>query len=134
MIIHYYIMSYIMVDTNKDVKNSLGKLYMAIIMGALMVILEIFMHDFYFKHISTFYYLLWFIILGLFVYLSRNQIFINDNNYLREMIQHHSMAILTSSEIVKKTRNNNVKRLAENILSTQRNEIEIMNNLIGKID
>lgn len=103
---------------------------MSIIMASLMVILEIFMHDFYFKHISTFYYIIWFIILGLFVYLFRNQVFINDNNYLREMIQHHSMAILTSNEIIKKTKNNGVKKLAENIISTQNNEIDIIDNLL----
>lgn len=134
IIIHYYIMSFVMVDTINDVKNSIGKLYMSIIMAILMVILEIFMHDFYYKHISMIYYLISLILIVLFVYLFRKQVLIDDKNYLREMIQHHSMAILTSTERVKKSRDNRVVNLAKNIIDTQVKEIDLMNRLVGKIE
>jgi uncharacterized protein (DUF305 family) len=45
------------------------------------------------------------------------------------MIEHHSMALLTSEEILQKTRSERVKRLAENIISTQEKEIEYMTQL-----
>ena len=56
--------------------------------------------------------------------------YIDDKNYLEEMIEHHSMALLTSDEILQKTQSENVKRLAENIISTQEKEIEYMRQLI----
>jgi uncharacterized protein (DUF305 family) len=49
------------------------------------------------------------------------------------MIEHHSMALLTSDEILQKTRSERVKRLAENIISTQQAEIEYMNKLLNVV-
>jgi len=71
-----------------------------------------------------------FFILSVFVYLYRNQIYIEDKDYLEEMIEHHSMAVLTSNEILQKTNSERVKKLAENIISTQEKEIEYMKQLI----
>ena len=56
--------------------------------------------------------------------------YIDDKNYLEEMIEHHSMALLTSEEILQKTQSERVKRLAENIISTQEKEIEYMKELL----
>jgi uncharacterized protein (DUF305 family) len=61
--------------------------------------------------------------------LYRNQVYIEDKDYLNEMIEHHSMAILTSEEILQKTSSERVKRLAENIISTQKKEIDYMQQL-----
>jgi uncharacterized protein (DUF305 family) len=46
------------------------------------------------------------------------------------MIEHHSMALLTSEEILQKTHSERVKKLAENIIVTQEKEIEYMRQLI----
>jgi uncharacterized protein (DUF305 family) len=46
------------------------------------------------------------------------------------MIEHHSMALLTSEEILQKTQSERVKKLAENIISTQENEIAYMRQLV----
>jgi len=67
--------------------------------------------------ISIFYYLFFGLLLVIFVYLYRNQVYIYDKDYLNEMIEHHSMALLTSEEILQKTGNERVKRLAENGLA-----------------
>ena len=48
------------------------------------------------------------------------------------MIEHHSMALLTSEEILKKTDNYNVAKLAKNIIQTQQDEIRVMRELINK--
>jgi uncharacterized protein (DUF305 family) len=50
------------------------------------------------------------------------------------MIEHHSMALLTSEEILQKTTSERVKRLAENIISTQQAEIEYMGKLVNSIE
>jgi uncharacterized protein (DUF305 family) len=49
------------------------------------------------------------------------------------MIEHHSMALLTSEEILQKTESERVKRLAENIIITQEKEIEYMKQLSKSI-
>jgi uncharacterized protein (DUF305 family) len=69
--------------------------------------------------------------LVVFIYLYRNQEYIEDEDYLNEMIEHHSMALLTSEEILQKTSSERVKKLAENIISTQEKEIDYMKALIS---
>jgi len=46
------------------------------------------------------------------------------------MISHHSTAITTSKEILKKTNNIQVAKLAQNIISTQLQEIKLMKSLL----
>jgi uncharacterized protein (DUF305 family) len=46
------------------------------------------------------------------------------------MIEHHSMGIFTSEEIVNKTNDYNVAKLAKNIIQTQKDEINIMRELL----
>ena len=48
------------------------------------------------------------------------------------MIEHHSMAILTSEEILKKTDKYEVAKLAKNIIQSQSDELITMNDLIKK--
>ncbi len=131
-LIQYFIMSTIMVFQFKHIQFSLGKFYMSLIMGLMMVFLEILMHDIYYKNISYKYYLFTSILLLIIIYLYKNQINITDKEYLKEMIEHHSMALLTSNEIKKKTNNEQIKNLANNIINTQNNEINLMQNLVNK--
>jgi len=49
------------------------------------------------------------------------------------MIEHHSMAILTSEEIVKKSNNKEVSELANNIIALQKKEIQQMKNILKKL-
>jgi hypothetical protein len=129
-IIQYFIMSSIMVYKFEHIRFSLGKFYMSIIMALLMVLLEILMHDIYYKHFSYNYYIIDFILLGIIIFLYKKQIFINEKEYLKEMIEHHSMVLLTSNKIKDKTNNQEINKLANNILNTQQKEIKDMNNLI----
>jgi uncharacterized protein (DUF305 family) len=59
--------------------------------------------------------------------------YINDKEYLDEMIEHHSMALLTSGQILQKTQSERVRKLAENIVSTQEAEIKYMKQLVTTI-
>jgi uncharacterized protein (DUF305 family) len=68
----------------------------------------------------------------LFVYLYRKQVAINDKQYLENMIEHHSMALLSSEEILKKTDDYNVAKIAKNIIQTQTDEIRSMKELVDK--
>ena len=119
-----------MTNSYKNITFSVGKFYMSVIMALLMGLLEVFMFDIHMRIISLYYYLILFFILSIFIYLYRNQIYIEDKDYLTEMIEHHSIAILTSEEILQKTQSERIKKLAENILTTQEKEIEYMRQLI----
>ena len=47
------------------------------------------------------------------------------------MIEHHSMALLTSGQILEKTQSDRVRKLAENIVSSQEAEIKYMKQLVA---
>jgi len=131
-IIQYFFMSPIMVNNRSDITNNIGKAYMATIMGLFMVILEVIMHDHQYSVLSLPTYIILIVSLALFIYLYRTQVAINDKQYLEGMIEHHSMGIFTSEEILKKTDNYNVARIAKNIIQTQNDEIREMRDLINK--
>ncbi len=129
-LIQYFIMSRIMTNIKEDITKSTGKIYMSLIMATLMSLLEIFMHDMYNFMFSWHYYLFFFVLLIALIFMYKKQLFIDDKNYLEEMIEHHSMALLTSGEIVGKTTDDKVKLLATNIIKTQEREIEQMKLLL----
>ena len=131
-LIQYFLMSAIMVENRVDITNSVGKAYMAVIMGVYMVFLEVMMHDHQYSVVSTSFYIGLTALLGLFIYLYRKQVAIKDKQYLEGMIEHHSMALLTSKEILKKTDDYNIAKLAKNIIEAQENEIKIMRDLLNK--
>lgn len=132
-IIQYFFMSPIMVNSFDNITNSIGKAYLAIIMGLFMILFEVVMHDMQYKIISSTKYALLIAALGLFIYLYKKQVAVKDIDYLNEMIEHHSMAILTSEEILKKTDNYNVAKIAKNIIQKQKDEIREMKEVIHKL-
>lgn len=132
--IQYFLMSPIMVDRNIDITNSYGKAYLSVIMALFMVLFEVLMKDFQYKVFSLYWYIGIIISLASFVYLYRKQIAIDDKQYLEEMIEHHSMALLTSKRILEKTDDYDVIALAKRIVSQQEDEIQKMSGIIMKID
>ena len=129
-IIQFIFMSSIMTNSYQNITFSIGKFYLSVIMALLMGIIEVIMFDIHMKTISGILYSSLIFLLVTFVYIYRNQVYIDDKEYLKEMIEHHSMALLTSEEILQNTHSERVKKLAENIISTQEKEIEYMRKLI----
>ena len=132
-IVQYFVMSSIMVNNLQYNTNNLGKAYLSVFMGLFMVFIEAALHDHQYHVFSLKTYIVLAIGLALFVYLYRNQVAIYDKEYLKGMIEHHSMALLTSEEILKKTDNYDVAKLAKNIIQTQQDEIREMEGLVKKI-
>jgi hypothetical protein len=128
----YFLMPPIFINNLNLHTNNLGKAYLSAFMGLFMVLVEAALHDYQYHVFSLKTYILLAIGLGLFVYLYRYQVAINDKEYLNGMIEHHSMAIFTSEEILKKTDNYDVAKLAKNIIQTQKDEIREMERLIKK--
>lgn len=131
-VIQYFLMPPIMIEQISDFTNSIGKAYMSIIMGIFMVLMEVGMHDHQYDVCSTNFYIALIAALLLFIYLYRKQVAIKDKQYLEGMIEHHSMALLTSKEILTKTDDYNVAKLAKNIIQTQETEIKTMKSLLNK--
>ena len=124
----YFMMSWVMDNSIVDFTNSLGKIYLSFLMGLTMVFSQIFMDT----NLNLFFYIILFIFILIFIYLYRTQTFIGDKEYLSDMIEHHSMALLTSDQILQKTKNRKIKKLANQIIETQRKEIKEMKDLLVK--
>lgn len=131
-IVQYFLMPPIMVNKMAYVRNNIGKAYLAAIMGLFMVLIEVMMHDHQYHTLSVNWYAILFGLVALFTYLYRKQIAIDDKQYLEGMIEHHSMALLQSEEILKKTDNYDVAKVAKKIIQSQNDEIQFMTNLLRK--
>ena len=68
--------------------------------------------------------------IGISMFLLRDQLMVNDKQWLRRMISHHSTALTTSHKIYNKTDNIQLKELANEIINTQEREIELMKSML----
>ena len=64
------------------------------------------------------------------ILLLRKQFMIDDTQWLKRMISHHSTAITTSLNIATTSKNPQVIKLANEIVDTQEKEITLMKSLI----
>ena len=122
-------MSYVMTNDIKNITHSNGKIYMSAIMGLFMVVLGVLLNN----KIDKKQLLIFTGCLILFIYLYKIQFGIDEKNYLQEMIEHHSMALLTSKQILKKTKNSVISNFATKILTTQEKEIDDMHYMLRNI-
>ena len=65
------------------------------------------------------------------LFLLRGQFDIDDNQWLRRMISHHSTALTTSHKISDRTKNPKLKKLADDIIETQEREIKMMKDMLN---
>lgn len=107
--------------------------YMALVMGAAMaVIMLAFMLSMYpnrTANITIFAGSV--IVFAGALYLVRSQATVGDVAYMKAMIPHHSIAILTSSRA--NISDPRVRQLADGIIDTQRREIDEMKGLIADL-
>lgn len=128
---HYYVISNVMTNDLANITNNISKVYLSCVMSSIMGILEVLMFDIHNKTISYKYYLPLFLYFIGSLWLYRKQISVNETNYLKEMIEHHDMALFTSKNILDKPNvSEKVRRFATKIVNTQINEIQEMNQLI----
>jgi hypothetical protein len=114
-------MPLVMIDSLHDYRLSLNQVYGALFMSAAMILIG--------GHTSDMAILiLMFIICIVSVLAIRYQYGIDDKMYLRDMIPHHSMAVLTSKK--QAGRATPVQSLATTILDTQVREIALMKSML----
>lgn len=64
------------------------------------------------------------------IFLLRKQLYVDDKQWLKRMISHHSTALTTSRKIHDLTDSMKVKHLANDIINTQEREIKLMKSML----
>lgn len=107
--------------------------YMALVMGAAMavVMLGFMLHMYTSRAANLAILCASVVVFALALYLVRSQATIEDVAYMRAMIPHHSIAILTSERA--NISDPRVRQLADEIIESQRREIDEMKALIADL-
>lgn len=116
------------------VRFSETRTYMAVLMGAVMaVIMLAFMLKMHpDRRINTGIFATGAVLFCLALWLVRSQTTVDDVAYMKGMIPHHSIAILTSERA--RIADPRVRRLADQIIESQRKEIAEMEALIEDLE
>jgi uncharacterized protein (DUF305 family) len=133
-LVSMYFLMYAMVDRPANVYGNLNQLFMAGLMTAPMVVIELtVMRGMYpsAKHNALIGAAS--VALGVAMFLLiRQQTAIADKQFLRSMIPHHSGAILMCERA--KLRDQQLRELCDSIISSQREEIELMATMLRQSD
>lgn len=110
------------------------RLYMALLMGATMavIMLTFMLNMLTNRRLNAAIVMVSIAVFALSLFLVRSQITVDDTSYMRGMIPHHSVAILTSRRA--KIADPRVKELADQIIEAQLREIEQMKQLIDELE
>ena len=127
-----YALMYSMVNTFQDIYPSFNQFYMAGLMSAPMVLIEIVLMGAMYKNKKLNIIIAALCVLaGLLFFLGiRQQTSISDKEFLRSMIPHHSGAILMCREA--NINDPEIKRLCQTIMEGQQQEIDQMRAILNK--
>lgn len=108
--------------------------WMALLMGAVMAVIMLsFMLSMYQKkRINIAIYIGSVVVFALTLWLVRSQATVGDAEYMKAMIPHHSIAIMTSERA--QITDPRVRTLADEIIAAQRREISEMKYLINELE
>jgi uncharacterized protein (DUF305 family) len=108
--------------------------YMALVMGATMaVIMLAFMLQMYTnRRVNIAIFVGSAVVFGVALWMARSQVTVDDVSYMKAMIPHHSIAILTSERA--RISDPRVRKLADQIIESQRKEILEMKALIKDLE
>jgi Domain of unknown function (DUF305) len=128
-----FILMYLNTYAWEHVFFSETRTYMAILMGATMaVIMLAYMLGMYSnKPLNIAIFAGAVIVFALSLWLVRSQVTVSGPSYMRAMIPHHSIAIMTSERA--QIRDPRVRKLADEIIEAQRREIAEMRYLIADV-
>ena len=128
--ISMYILMYAMVDKATSIHPSLNQAYMAGLMTAPMVVIELLLMSMMYPQRGVNAVLLVVsVVVGLGCFVAiRHQFLIGDREFLRSMIPHHSGAILMCGKAP--IRDPQLKALCTSIIQGQQAEIDQMNAML----
>ena len=113
-----------------DLYVSLTLFYGGILMASNMIWAHEIIHYLSMGHFNKYIFIIGILLSVSLTIILRQQLFIDDKQWLRRMISHHSTALTTTHKIYNKTTNINVKKLATDIITTQEKEITQMKSLL----
>lgn len=128
-----YILMYSMVNISGNIYNNLNQFYMAGLMTAPMIIIELIVMGAMYKDKRRNTIIIGAaVILGLlFFVFIRQQTAISDRQFLRSMIPHHSGAILMCERA--SIQDPELKQLCQTIISSQQQEIDQMESMLNNL-
>ena len=128
-----YALMYAMIDTVDDLFSNLNQVYMAGLMTAPMLLMEVtIMSEMYPNKLwNVLIVTSGVILLVLMFVFIRQQTLIGDRQFLRSMIPHHSGAILMCDEA--SIADAEIKALCKTISSSQRSEIDQMEAILNRL-
>ena len=130
-----FVLTYTNAFSIAHVRWSEERFYMALLMGGAMALVMLaFMRSMMYKDrtLNLIVVAAAVVLGGTALYLSRSQVLVDDQAYMKGMIPHHSIAILTSERAdIDDVR---VRELADAIIKAQRREIKEMDWLIDDIE
>lgn len=121
-IVSYVTKSLIFTDTS-NMNHNLNKIYNAILVVSLMVSVDSVMFD----SKNT---LLFGLLTIVMIFFIKDQIFIDDDQYLSSLIELHQQSIDMSDKIKDKTQNPLVKDIANKINTSYKQDITVFKNII----
>ena len=132
--ISMYILMYAMVNTLDNVYNSFNQFYMAGLMTAPMLVIElVVMRGMYQNKSYNALIIAISIIAGLvFFILIRQQAAISDKQFLRSMIPHHAGAVLMCEQAP--LNDSDIQALCANIIAGQQAEIDLMKTKLAELE
>jgi hypothetical protein len=108
--------------------------WMALIMGSIMtIVMLLFMLKMYtVRSVNIVILLSSAVLFAVALWVVRSQVTIDDTDYMKAMIPHHSIAIMTSERA--QINDPRVRQLADEIIKAQRREIAEMKQLIDDLE
>lgn len=129
-----YTVMFLNVDSGAHIYLSKTRLYMALLMVTPMaIVMLLFMPAMYNRKLmNKVILMLSAAVFSTSILLLREQVFIDDKDYMEAMIPHHSSAILTSKKAM--ITDPEVKALSQKIIESQQAEIEQMKTILNRMD
>lgn len=132
--ISMFVFMYMMVNSFSNVYANVNQFYMAGLMTAPMIVIEIFvMWSMYDNKTANLIIVgVSVVLLVLFTLFIRNQTAVSDKEFLKSMIPHHGGAVLMCGEA--NITDPEIKELCKGIMSSQQSEIDWMKKKLGELD
>lgn len=132
--ISMFVFMYMMVDSFSNVYPNLNQFYMAGLMTAPMIVIEIFvMWSMYNNKMANVIIAgVSIVMLILFSLFIRQQTAISDEQFLKSMIPHHGGAVLMCGQA--NVTDNEIKEVCKGIMSSQQSEIDWMKKKLTELE
>lgn len=129
-----YVVMFLNVDQANHIYLSMTRFYMTTMMIAVMAVLMVLTMGMMYKNkkLNLIIMIASATVFGLSLAGVRTQTFVGDVQYMKGMIPHHSIAILTSKNA--KIKDPEVRKLADGIIATQEKEIAEMKRILARMD